>query len=94
MKLRHANVVRLRGFYYSRGRGECFLVYDFAPSGNLLQFLNAKDGKHLDWFARVRIAHGIAKGKFPNLFFKGFLFSFLYFVNINVVATLNKNVGY
>lgn len=62
LKLRHANVVRLRGFCCSRGRGECFLVYDFAPSGNLLQFLNAKDGKHLDWSARVRIAHGIAKG--------------------------------
>ncbi|KAH9327927.1 hypothetical protein KI387_000035 [Taxus chinensis] len=62
LKLRHANVVRLRGFCCSRGRGECFLVYDFAPNGNLLQFLDAKDGKHLDWSARVRIAHGIAKG--------------------------------
>lgn len=60
--LRHENVVRLRGFCCSRGRGECFLVYDFAPNGNLLLFLDAKEGRVLDWPARVRIAHGVAKG--------------------------------
>ena len=61
--LRHGNVVRLRGFCCSKGRGECFLVYDFAPKGNLLQFLDAKDGRVLDWPTRLRIAHGVAKGK-------------------------------
>eukprot|EP01018_Ginkgo_biloba_P009418 Gb_17021 [translate_table: standard] len=61
--LHHENVIKLRGFCCSRGRGEGFLVYDFEPNGNLLQFfLVAKDGKVLDLSTRVRIAHGIAEG--------------------------------
>ena len=38
-------------------------MYDFAPKGNLLQFLDAKSGRVLNWLARLRIAHGVAKGK-------------------------------
>ncbi|XP_065870972.1 leucine-rich repeat receptor-like serine/threonine-protein kinase At1g17230 [Euphorbia lathyris] len=62
--LRHENLVRLRGFCCSRGRGECFLVYDFVSCGNLLKYLDLKDGDvHvLEWSTRVSIVKGIAKG--------------------------------
>ncbi|XP_060958815.1 protein NSP-INTERACTING KINASE 2 [Cannabis sativa] len=62
--LRHENLVKLRGFCCSRGRGECFLIYDFVPNGNLLQYLDVKDGdgEVLEWSTRVSIVKGIAKG--------------------------------
>ncbi|XP_022929132.1 probable LRR receptor-like serine/threonine-protein kinase At5g63710 [Cucurbita moschata] len=62
--LRHENLARLRGFCCSRGRGECFLIYDFVPNGNLLRYLDIKDGdgQGLDWSTRVSIIRGIAKG--------------------------------
>jgi hypothetical protein len=58
--LQHDNLVSLRGFCCSRGRGECFLVYDFMVNGCLSQYLDVKDGSSatvLDWPIR-----GIAKG--------------------------------
>lgn len=63
--LRHENLVRLRGFCCSRSRGECFLIYDFAPNGNLSRYLDVDDGSNLalDWSKRVSIISGIAKGK-------------------------------
>ncbi|KAJ0658173.1 putative protein kinase RLK-Pelle-LRR-IV family [Helianthus annuus] len=61
--LRHENLVRLRGFCCSKGRGECFLIYDFVPNGSLLRYLDMKDGDHvLDWSTRASIINGIAKG--------------------------------
>ncbi|KAJ4829534.1 hypothetical protein Tsubulata_050404 [Turnera subulata] len=62
--LRHDNLVRLRGFCCSRGRGECFLIYDFAPKGSLSKYLDVEDGSTqvLDWSTRVSIISGIAKG--------------------------------
>ncbi|KAL7182870.1 hypothetical protein ACSBR1_041529 [Camellia fascicularis] len=62
--LRHENLVRLRGFCCSKGRGECFLIYDFASKGNLSQYLDVEDGSghFLDWSTRVSIIDGIAKG--------------------------------
>ncbi|KAI8025080.1 Protein NSP-INTERACTING KINASE 2 [Camellia lanceoleosa] len=62
--LKHENLLRLRGFCCSKGRGECFLVYDFVPNGNLLQYLNVKasSGKVLEWSTRISIIQGIAKG--------------------------------
>ncbi|XP_042481422.1 somatic embryogenesis receptor kinase 1-like [Macadamia integrifolia] len=62
--LRHENLVGLRGFCCSRDRGECFLIYEFVPNGNLLQYLDLKDGNDrvLAWSTRVSIIHGIAKG--------------------------------
>ncbi|XP_038970715.1 probably inactive leucine-rich repeat receptor-like protein kinase IMK2 [Phoenix dactylifera] len=63
--LRHENLVGLRGFCCSRGRGECFLVYDFVINGSLSQYLDMKDnvnGRVLDWPTRVSIIKGIAKG--------------------------------
>ncbi|KHN24426.1 Protein NSP-INTERACTING KINASE 2 [Glycine soja] len=62
--LRNENLVRLRGFCCSRGRGECFLVYDFVSNGNLSRYLDVKegDGEVLEWSTRVSIVKGIAKG--------------------------------
>ncbi|KAJ8900270.1 hypothetical protein K2173_024910 [Erythroxylum novogranatense] len=62
--LKHENLVRLRGFCCSKGRGECFLIYDYVPNGNLLQYLDVKPGtgKVLEWPTRIAIINGIAKG--------------------------------
>ncbi|XP_051143185.1 LRR receptor kinase BAK1 [Andrographis paniculata] len=62
--LSHENLVMLRGFCCSRGRGECFLVYDFVPNGNLFQYLDLKEGdtRSLEWSTRVSIIRGVAKG--------------------------------
>ncbi|KAG6596838.1 Protein NSP-INTERACTING KINASE 2 [Cucurbita argyrosperma subsp. argyrosperma] len=62
--LRHENLVSLRGFCCSRGRGEFFLVYDFASRGSLSRYLDVEDGSShvLDWSKRVSIINGIAKG--------------------------------
>lgn len=62
--LKHENLVRLRGFCCSKGRGECFLVYDFASRGNLSRYLDVGDDSSsiLDWPTRVSVINGIAKG--------------------------------
>ncbi|XP_054779860.1 LRR receptor-like serine/threonine-protein kinase GSO1 [Prosopis cineraria] len=62
--IKHENLVRFRGFCCSKGRGECFLVYDFAPNGNLSQYLDLKkgDSRVLEWSTRASIIHGIARG--------------------------------
>ncbi|KAF5731094.1 LRR receptor-like serine/threonine-protein kinase GSO2 [Tripterygium wilfordii] len=62
--LKHENLVRLRGFCCSKGRGECFLIYDYAPNGNFLRYLDVNDGDGhvLEWSPRVSIVEGIAKG--------------------------------
>ncbi|KAL6004834.1 hypothetical protein ACLOJK_005390 [Asimina triloba] len=62
--LRHENLVGLRGFCCSRGRGECFLIYDFVANGSLSHYLDVEgDGSRvLDWSTRVSIVYGIAKG--------------------------------
>lgn len=63
--LRHENLVRLRGFCCSRGRGECFLIYDLVPNANLMHYLDGKDDTHvLEWSTRVSVVKGIAKGEF------------------------------
>ncbi|WOG88515.1 hypothetical protein DCAR_0207750 [Daucus carota subsp. sativus] len=62
--LKHECLLGLRGICCSKGRGECFLVYDFAPNGDLSQYLDVKDNKRkvLEWSTRVSIIKGIAKG--------------------------------
>ncbi|GLU05648.1 hypothetical protein SLE2022_227370 [Rubroshorea leprosula] len=62
--LRHENIAKLRGFCCSRDRGECFLIYDFAPNGKLSKFLDIEDENTqvLDWSTRINIINGIAKG--------------------------------
>lgn len=62
--LRHENLVRLRGFCCSKGRGECYLIHDFVPNGSLSRYLDLEEGSSqvLNWSTRVSIIHGIAKG--------------------------------
>ncbi|KAE9617228.1 hypothetical protein Lal_00034444 [Lupinus albus] len=62
--LQSDNIERLRGFCCSRGRGECFLIYDFVSNGNLSRYLDVKEGNGevLEWSTRVSIAKGVAKG--------------------------------
>ncbi|KAI7737913.1 hypothetical protein M8C21_027379 [Ambrosia artemisiifolia] len=66
ISLKHENLLRLRGFCCSKGRGECFLIYDYVAKGNLLQYLDVKgktgNGNVLDWSTRFSIIKGIAKG--------------------------------
>lgn len=73
--LKHENLVGLRGFCCSKGRGECFLIYDYVPKGSLQHYLDTKghNGRTLEWSTRVSIINGIAKGSL-RLFF---CFSFL-----------------
>lgn len=61
--LSHENVVKLKGYCSSKARGECFLIYEFVPGGNLSHYLDG-EGDHtiLDWPTRASIIHGIAKG--------------------------------
>ncbi|KAG8094005.1 hypothetical protein GUJ93_ZPchr0012g19225 [Zizania palustris] len=76
--LRHENLVSLRGFCCSRGRGECFLVYDFMVSGCLSQYLDIKDSSSasvLDWPTRISIIRGIAKGiSHAHIIFSSFIY--------------------
>ncbi|KAK4752302.1 hypothetical protein SAY87_021100 [Trapa incisa] len=62
--LKHENLVRLRGFCCSKGRGECFLIYEFVPNGNLLHHLDVEHGndKVLEWSTRISVIKGIAEG--------------------------------
>ncbi|OWM64934.1 hypothetical protein CDL15_Pgr028652 [Punica granatum] len=64
--LKHENLVTLRGFCCSKGRGECFLISEFVPNGNLLQFLDVEQGsgKVLEWSTRISVIKGIAEGIF------------------------------
>ncbi|KAJ0770011.1 putative protein kinase RLK-Pelle-LRR-IV family [Helianthus annuus] len=66
ISLKHENLLRLRGFCCSNGRGECFLIYDYVAKGNLLRYLDVKgktgNGNVLDWSTRFSIIKGIAKG--------------------------------
>lgn len=82
--LRNENLVRLRGFCCSRGRGECFLVYDFVSNGNLTRYLDVKEGEGevLEWSTRVSIAKGIAKG-----------IAYLHAYKANKPALVHQNVS-
>ncbi|CAI9092082.1 OLC1v1027230C1 [Oldenlandia corymbosa var. corymbosa] len=82
--LRHENLVRLRGFCCSKGRKECFLIYDFVPNGNLLRYLDLEDGSDhvLEWSTRVAIINGIAKGV-----------EYLHGYKVNKPALVHQNIS-
>lgn len=59
---RHANIVPLRAYYYSKD--EKLLVYDYMPYGSLFVHLHGDKGSGrtpLDWNSRMKISLGIAK---------------------------------
>lgn len=81
--LRHEGLVRLRGFCSSKGRGECFLIYDYVPNGNLLSYIDVKeDGQVLEWSIRVSIISGIAKG-----------LEYLHGCKVNKPALVHQNIS-
>ncbi|KAJ4725754.1 Lectin-receptor kinase [Melia azedarach] len=57
-RLRHRNLVQLRG--YCRRRGELLLVYDYMPNGSLDTILDSSTKSNLNWFQRFRILRGVA----------------------------------
>ncbi|KAH7531122.1 hypothetical protein JRO89_XSUnG0019200 [Xanthoceras sorbifolium] len=59
-RLRHRNLVQLRG--YCRRKGELLLVYDYMPNGSLDKILYGNMRPHLNWFQRIRILRGVACG--------------------------------
>ncbi|KAJ4791810.1 Leucine-rich repeat protein kinase family protein [Rhynchospora pubera] len=63
-RIRHPNVLRIRGFYW--GPEEKLLIHDYAPNGSLSNIsIRKKQGSsplHLNWNTRMRIAKGIARG--------------------------------
>ncbi|CAL5065452.1 unnamed protein product [Urochloa decumbens] len=63
-RLRHRNILRLRGFYW--GPDEMLIIHDFADNGSLANLsVKRKPGSSptsLGWGARLRIARGVAGG--------------------------------
>ncbi|KAK2642802.1 hypothetical protein Ddye_024565 [Dipteronia dyeriana] len=59
-KLRHRNLVQLRG--YCRRRGELLLAYDFMPNGSLDKILYSDIRPNLNWFQRFQILRGVGYG--------------------------------
>lgn len=64
-KLRHPNLVRIRGFYW--GADEKLVIYDYVPNGSLANASYRRMGStsspcNLPWDVRLRIAKGVARG--------------------------------
>jgi len=66
-RVRHKNLLSLRGFY--AGGDERLIVYDYMPNHSLLTHLHPQRGvpssqqhQPLDWARRVAIAIGAAEG--------------------------------
>ncbi|ONK81665.1 uncharacterized protein A4U43_C01F31630 [Asparagus officinalis] len=62
-KVRHANIVALRAYYWSVE--EKLLVYDYIPNGSLSTALHGQSGvifSPMSWRVRLKIMKGIAKG--------------------------------
>ncbi|KAK3195886.1 hypothetical protein Dsin_027196 [Dipteronia sinensis] len=62
-KLKHPNLVKLRGFYW--GEEEKLLIYDFVSNGSLAASGYKKAGSspcHLAFEVRLKIARGVARG--------------------------------
>ncbi|XP_074275521.1 receptor protein kinase-like protein At4g34220 [Silene latifolia] len=62
-KIRHPNLVRLRGFYWAAD--EKLVIYDYISNGSLASSAYKKSGTtpyHLPLEVRLRIARGVARG--------------------------------
>ncbi|GAB4852880.1 hypothetical protein Ancab_017077 [Ancistrocladus abbreviatus] len=62
-KIRHPNLVRVRGFYW--GDDEKLVIYDYFPNGSLASSAYKKIGSstfHLPLETRLKIARGVARG--------------------------------
>ncbi|KAL3727113.1 hypothetical protein ACJRO7_031937 [Eucalyptus globulus] len=62
-KVNHGNLVRLEGFCIDPEDANCYLVYEFIPSGSLHSWLHEAGHRgRLDWKTRLRIAVDVANG--------------------------------
>ncbi|KAL5750311.1 hypothetical protein ACOSP7_024914 [Xanthoceras sorbifolium] len=61
-RLRHRNLVQLRG--YCRRKGELLLVYDYMPNGSLDKILYSNTRPNMNWIQRFWILRGVASGLF------------------------------
>lgn len=61
-RVRHKNLLGLRGFY--AGGDERLIVYDYMPNNSLITHLHGKLASNvlLDWSRRMRIVIGSAEG--------------------------------
>ncbi|CAM0883055.1 unnamed protein product [Alopecurus aequalis] len=60
-KVRHHNIVTLRGFYWTSSLQ--LLIYDYLPGGNLHKHLHeCSDENYLSWMERFDIIIGVARG--------------------------------
>ncbi|XP_073017397.1 leucine-rich repeat receptor protein kinase HPCA1-like isoform X2 [Primulina eburnea] len=59
-RVHHKNLVGLVGFCFEQG--EQMLVYEFMENGTLRENLTGRNGAHLDWKRRIRVALGSARG--------------------------------
>ncbi|TKY56766.1 L-type lectin-domain containing receptor kinase S.4 [Spatholobus suberectus] len=59
-RLRHRNIVQLRG--WCRKRQDLLLVYDFMPNGSLDKYLFDQPRRILSWEQRFKIVKGVAWG--------------------------------
>ncbi|XP_010545711.1 PREDICTED: C-type lectin receptor-like tyrosine-protein kinase At1g52310 [Tarenaya hassleriana] len=61
-KLRHPNVVAIKGCCYDHG--DRFIIYEFIPNGPLDRWLHhvPRGGRGLDWIMRMKIATTLAQG--------------------------------
>lgn len=62
-KVNHGNLVRLEGFCIDPEDANCYLIYEFVPSGSLHSWLHeAGHRRRLNWKTRLRIAFDVANG--------------------------------
>ncbi|KAL2939532.1 hypothetical protein RDABS01_033691, partial [Bienertia sinuspersici] len=59
-RVHHKNLVKMLGFCLENG--ELILVYEYVPNGTLKESLSGKSGIRLDWWRRIMIALGAARG--------------------------------
>ncbi|CAA7393735.1 unnamed protein product [Spirodela intermedia] len=59
-RLRHRNLVQLRG--YCRRKGELLLVYDYMPNGSLDKLIFDQRRPTFDWKQRFHVLRGVASG--------------------------------
>ncbi|KAF9621933.1 hypothetical protein IFM89_029153 [Coptis chinensis] len=62
-KLRHPNLVQIRGYYW--GDDEKLVIYEYVPNGSLVNASYKRAGSspyQLPWEARLKIARGVARG--------------------------------
>lgn len=59
-KVNHKNFINLLGYCEEGEPFTRMMVFEYAPNGTLFEHLHVKEAEPLNWFARLRVAMGIA----------------------------------